>query len=187
LRHDAFGNVIEDTSPGLTPFGFAGGIYDHDTGLVRFGARDYDPMVGRWLSKDPIRFRGRQANLFVYVGNDAVNHADPAGLFVSAPVAVGIAISGPVGWAVAGAATGVGLAVYAGYDLYKELNTPITHAATQCDTDPAPDESGTYQRCFYVEEDDYACYYVCPGNVALPVQKVIPEQYCADEYLLPAQ
>ena len=40
-------------------FGFAGGIYDPDTELVRFGARDYDPRVGRWTTKDPIRRIGR--------------------------------------------------------------------------------------------------------------------------------
>jgi len=40
--------VIEDTNPGFQPFGFAGGLYDPDTGLVRFGARDYDPFTGRW-------------------------------------------------------------------------------------------------------------------------------------------
>lgn len=61
------------------PFGFAGGLYDQDSGLVRFGARDYDPVVGRWVSKDPIHFRGRQANLFVYVANDPVNRVDPSG------------------------------------------------------------------------------------------------------------
>jgi len=47
---------------------------------MRFGARDYDPQVGRWISKDPILFRGRQTNLYVYVGNDPVNRIDPAGL-----------------------------------------------------------------------------------------------------------
>jgi RHS repeat-associated protein len=36
------------------PFGFAGGLYDADTGLVRFGARDYDAYTGRWTAKDPI-------------------------------------------------------------------------------------------------------------------------------------
>ena len=44
-----------------------------------FGARDYDPSVGRWISKDPILFRGGQANLYVYAGNDPVNLADPQG------------------------------------------------------------------------------------------------------------
>ena len=50
IDYDELGNVTNDTSPGLTPFGFAGGLYDKDTGLVRFGARDYDASVGRWTS-----------------------------------------------------------------------------------------------------------------------------------------
>jgi len=29
-----------DPNPAFQPFGFAGGLYDNDTGLVRFGARD---------------------------------------------------------------------------------------------------------------------------------------------------
>jgi RHS repeat-associated protein len=45
-----------------------------------FGARDYDPELGRWVSKDPILFGGGQANLHVYVGNDPVNRRDPSGL-----------------------------------------------------------------------------------------------------------
>jgi RHS repeat-associated protein len=62
------------------PFAFAGGLYDADTGLVRFGARDYDAVTGRWTAKDPILFRGGQMNLYVYVGNDPVNYFDPTGL-----------------------------------------------------------------------------------------------------------
>ena len=34
------GNITSDTNPGFQPFGFAGGLYDTDTGLTRFGARD---------------------------------------------------------------------------------------------------------------------------------------------------
>jgi RHS repeat-associated protein len=79
IDYDEFGNVTNDTSPAFVPFGFAGGMYDKDTGLVRFGARDFDASVGRWTSKDPIRFRGRQFNLYVYVGNDPVNRRDPRG------------------------------------------------------------------------------------------------------------
>ncbi len=78
IDYDEFGNVTNDSSPGLTPFGFAGGLYDKDTGLVRFGARDYDASVGQWTSKDPIRFAGGM-NLYGYMVNDPVNSIDPNG------------------------------------------------------------------------------------------------------------
>jgi RHS repeat-associated protein len=58
IDYDEFGKVTLDTAPGFQPFGFAGGIYDADTGLVRFGARDYDTVTGRWTTKDPILFGG---------------------------------------------------------------------------------------------------------------------------------
>ena len=72
--------MIEDTNPGFTPFGFAGGLYDAETGLVRFGAREYDAEIGRWLSKDPILFAGGDTNLYGYVMQDPVNFVDPMGL-----------------------------------------------------------------------------------------------------------
>jgi uncharacterized protein RhaS with RHS repeats len=49
------------------------------TGLIRFGARDYDAITGRWASKDPIGFDGNDANLFGYVFSDPVNYIDPEG------------------------------------------------------------------------------------------------------------
>jgi RHS repeat-associated protein len=58
MTHDAWGNVVQDTAPGFQPFGFAGGLWDADTGLVRFGARDYDSVTGRWTAKDPLIFDG---------------------------------------------------------------------------------------------------------------------------------
>jgi RHS repeat-associated protein len=79
MDYDTWGQVLADTNPGFQPFGFAGGLYDRDTGLVKFGARDYDPSVGRWTNKDPLRFRGGDTNLYVYVGNDPVNFIDPKG------------------------------------------------------------------------------------------------------------
>jgi RHS repeat-associated protein len=73
--------VLTDSNPGFQPFAYAGGIYDQDTGLVRFGARDYDPISGRWTAKDPIRFAGGDANMYAYVANDSMNVVDPSGLF----------------------------------------------------------------------------------------------------------
>ena len=47
LSYDAFWNVLEDTDVGFSvPFGFVGGLHDWETGMVRFGYRDYDPDLG---------------------------------------------------------------------------------------------------------------------------------------------
>lgn len=80
LDYGPFGRVLLDTNPGFQPFGYAGGFYDRNTGLVRFGARDYDPEVGRWTSKDPIGFRAADTSLYEYVYGDPVNFIDPPGL-----------------------------------------------------------------------------------------------------------
>ncbi|MDR0407875.1 MAG: RHS repeat-associated core domain-containing protein [Campylobacteraceae bacterium] len=77
-----FGNLKEAILPNQTftiPFNFAGGLYDHDTKLTKFGYRDYDSQTGRWMSKDPIDFDGGDSNLYGYVLNDPVNFVDPTG------------------------------------------------------------------------------------------------------------
>jgi RHS repeat-associated protein len=79
IDYDVFGMVTLNSNPGFQPFGFGGGVYDADTGFVRFGARDYDARTGRWTAKDPIRWQGDQENLYVYVGGDPVNWVDPSG------------------------------------------------------------------------------------------------------------
>jgi len=80
IDYDVWGHITRDTNPGFQPFGFAGGLYDPDTGLTRFGARDYDAEIGRWTAKDPILFDGGDTNLYGYVSNDPVNWIDPEGL-----------------------------------------------------------------------------------------------------------
>ena len=58
MDYDEFGFITLDTNPGFQPFGFAGGLYDPLSGLVHFGAREYDPAIGRWTVKDPGGFSG---------------------------------------------------------------------------------------------------------------------------------
>ncbi len=88
IKYDEFGRELELDDPNglgrdFQPFGFAGGLYDHLTGLVRFGARDYDAETGRWTSKDPIGFAGGDTNLYGYVINDPVNWVDGNGCAMS--------------------------------------------------------------------------------------------------------
>jgi RHS repeat-associated protein len=81
IEYDEFGNMTLNTNPNFQPLGFASGLYDPDTKLTRFGARDYDPVIGRWLQRDPIKFDGGTTNLYDYCKNDPVNCIDPEGTF----------------------------------------------------------------------------------------------------------
>ena len=82
ITYDAWGNITRDSNPGFQPFGFAGGLYDADTGLVHFGALDYDPAIGRWTTRDPLGFAGGDTNLYGYVLQDPVNAIDLSGHFL---------------------------------------------------------------------------------------------------------
>ncbi|MBN2250075.1 MAG: hypothetical protein JW682_07030, partial [Campylobacterales bacterium] len=91
ITYDTFGNIISDSNPDFNvPFGFAGGLYDRDTKLTRFGYRDYDATTGKWTAKDPIEFEGGDSNLYGYVLGDPVNLVDPDGE-IPWPVVGGIA------------------------------------------------------------------------------------------------
>lgn len=51
-------------------------------GLSQLGARIYDPILGRFLSRDPLTiFRtAATSNPYAFAANDPVNHSDPTGL-----------------------------------------------------------------------------------------------------------
>jgi RHS repeat-associated protein len=75
--YDAMGNPL--TTGGLssaTPFGFAGG-YTDPTGLIYFLNRYYDPVLGQFISVDPMVAQTEQP--YEYSGGDPVNATDPAG------------------------------------------------------------------------------------------------------------
>ncbi len=81
LDYDTYGNLIKDTNINFkTHITYAGGFYDSDTKLIRFGKRDYSPEQRRWTATDPIGFSGGDFNLYGYVLNDPVQFVDPEGL-----------------------------------------------------------------------------------------------------------
>jgi RHS repeat-associated protein len=110
LDIDEWGQVTADSSAGFQVFGFAGGIYDADTGLVRFGARDYDPVAGRWTSRDPILFNNGESDLYRYAMNDPINQADPSGLVAPAAAVAWFCLVNPEVCAAAIAAAAAAIA-----------------------------------------------------------------------------
>jgi RHS repeat-associated protein len=59
---------------------YTGREWDPETGLYYYRARYYDPKVGRFISEDPIGFRGG-VNFYSYVGGNPINRLDPFGLY----------------------------------------------------------------------------------------------------------
>jgi len=80
--HTPFGEARQSPTGNADNEGFTGHIADAATGLVYMQARYYDPVVGRFLSSDPVGFvTGGPAyfNRYAYTANDPVNMVDPDG------------------------------------------------------------------------------------------------------------
>lgn len=76
---DGEGQVLNHSVVG-NPWRFCSKRVDERTGLVFFGKRDYDPVLGRWLTPDPLFFYDT-ANLYAFNKNDPLNRRDLYGLF----------------------------------------------------------------------------------------------------------
>jgi len=77
--YDSFGNITNFTGTLRNPFQYTGREYDSETNLYFYRARYYDPVAGRFVNEDPIRFKGGN-NFYTYVLNDPVILRDPTGL-----------------------------------------------------------------------------------------------------------
>jgi RHS repeat-associated protein len=77
---DAWGNDISlgappaPTGPG-DRYAWQGRENDSESGLMHFRARSYDPMTGRFTSRDPVIY----PNLYIFAFNNPVNNTDPSG------------------------------------------------------------------------------------------------------------
>jgi len=73
--------------------GFTGHLKDNATGLNYMQARYYDPVIGRFLSIDPVTFLDtgdtRYFNRYAYVGNDPINNIDPDGRVIGKAIKFG--------------------------------------------------------------------------------------------------
>jgi RHS repeat-associated protein len=76
-NYDSFGNATNASFP--TRYQYTGREFDSLTGLQYSRARWYDANLGRFISEDPIGFRGGDINLFGYVKNNPIRYNDPWG------------------------------------------------------------------------------------------------------------
>ena len=79
FEYDPFGNTVvnTDTANQFT-YRFSTKSRDQETGLYYYGYRYYDPMTGRWPSRDPIEEKAG-INLFAFVANDGIKKWDILG------------------------------------------------------------------------------------------------------------
>ena len=80
-RYDAFGNslVTQGEKAVENEYRFSTKPLDEVSGLYYYGYRYYDPVTGRWPSRDPIEENGG-INLYGFVRNNSVNQWDYLGL-----------------------------------------------------------------------------------------------------------
>lgn len=97
-QYRPYGESLQNDAAHADGIGFTGHVEDA-TGLTYMQARFYDPVVGRFLSVDPVEFspdRPDMFNRYAYVGNDPVNKTDPDGQSCDGCFSVGLAIQNGV-------------------------------------------------------------------------------------------
>jgi len=81
--YDAFGKTLTATGPAAEQnrYQFSTKPVEEESGMVYYGYRWYDPITGRWPSRDPIEERGG-VNLQMAFGNSGPNLIDVHGLLI---------------------------------------------------------------------------------------------------------
>ncbi len=147
---DAAGCPLARSAVGNRIF-WQGREYFPDLGLYHFRARWYDPVTGRFLSKDPLGIAAG-LNLYAFCGGDPVNHLDPygtswqsvassfvVGVVVGAVVAAAIAaavpavtavLAGALGAEMASASMTFGMTLMAGYGAYRGIKNTMDAVST---------------------------------------------------------
>jgi RHS repeat-associated protein len=90
--HSSFGKIESQLDPSFVqPYTFTAREFEAESGLYYYRARTYNPLTGRFLQEDPVRFTA-DINFYPLVGNNPVNWIDPEGLQAEA-VALGWAVA----------------------------------------------------------------------------------------------
>ena len=74
--YDVFGAIRTETGTSDNTRKFTGKEFDADSNLYYYGARYYDPYIGRFTQRDPV---GDGVNWYAYTYNNPLKYTDPNG------------------------------------------------------------------------------------------------------------
>jgi RHS repeat-associated protein len=125
----------------FNPWQYTSKRLDPEFGLIYFGKRYYDPLLGRWLTTDPAGF-ANSLNLYQYVLNNPFRYLDPDGQ-IAAPLvftlfgaseAGGLGLAtllagGPAAWAIGAGTIALTVIVWKAPEITQQINNWIDHIA----------------------------------------------------------
>ena len=80
-EYDSFGNLISETDSSVDlVYSFTGKWTESETGYTHHLNRWFDPVIGKWISEDPIGFAAGDTNISRYVTNRVTSRIDSTGL-----------------------------------------------------------------------------------------------------------
>jgi RHS repeat-associated protein len=81
LKHKGYNSVVTSTNPGQK-YKYNGKEFQDELGLnfYDYGARNYDPALGRWMNIDPLVEKFPSWSPYAYCENNPINMVDPTGL-----------------------------------------------------------------------------------------------------------